>query len=88
MKVSKDNVVGAVFMLIVVSAVIWAYLLSAQVRATAVRVERVTTAHDNLVAVLNPVLQQIQVANQQIQRATAQSQKQEQPAGTGSAIRQ
>jgi hypothetical protein len=68
MRINKDHVIGAIVMLLVAASVTASAMWCVQLKQ---RVERVTRAHDNLVAILNPVLQQIQAVNQ-AQRAQAQ----------------
>lgn len=66
MKVNKDNVVGAVFMLLTIGAVAWGVMITIQVHKIAI-------AHDRLVAVLDPVIQEIQ----RIKQIAAQQQNQQ-----------
>ena len=65
MKINKDNVVGAVVMLLIIAIAVWGWMITA-------KLDRVARAHDNLVGLMSPVIQQIQQANA-MQRPRASS---------------
>ena len=60
MKINKDNVVGAIAMLLILAVVVWGWQVT-------VKVNKVALAHDNLVNVMSPIIQQLQQANVQRQ---------------------
>lgn len=57
MKINKDNIIGAVVMLVITAVVLWGVLITK-------KVNQIAAAHDRLVVVLDPVIQQIQKARQ------------------------
>lgn len=80
MKINKDNIVGAIAMLLVIGVVVWGVMITIQVN-------KIAMAHDRLVVVLDPVIQEIQrvrqaLAQQQAQQAAKEpvTSKTEQPA--------
>jgi len=71
MKINKDNMIGAIVMLLIVGVVVWGVMITN-------KVNRIALAHDRLVAVLDPVIQQIQMARQLALQQQAQQARQEQ----------
>ena len=53
MKINKDNVIGAIVMLLIVGVITWGVVIT-------VKIDRVAQAHDNLVTIMSPVINQIQ----------------------------
>ena len=68
MKINKDNVIGAIVMLLIVGVITWGVVIT-------VKIDRVAQAHDNLVTIMSPVINQIQ------QQAAMQRAQQPQPQG-------
>ena len=67
MRINKDNVVGAIVMLLIVAFLGWGYL-------TTVKVNRTASAHDNLVLILQPVLRQLEMQRQMQEAQKSQQQ--------------
>ena len=69
MKINKDNIIGAIAMLLILAIIAWGIFITGTVQSTA-------RAHNALVQLLQPVIQQLQQAEmyrtQAAQRAQAQ----------------
>jgi hypothetical protein len=65
-KINKDNVVGAVAMLLVLAVIVWGWMVT-------VNINKLAKAHDALVNVLAPVINQVQQANALQQQARQQA---------------
>ncbi len=70
MKINKDNIVGAIAMLLILAIIAWGVFITATVKNTA-------RAHNALVQLMQPVIQQLQQA--EAYRAQAAQRVQAQP---------